>query len=97
MFCRKRVIEMNNPINKATKEATPITKEINQSVYSNLDFNDELEVEFSKQNLLDAPEHLELKDERGKVVWSQKAYEFINEPCPDTANPSLWRHTYMNH
>lgn len=88
---------MSNPKNTMAKEATSYTKEINQSVYNKLDFDDEKEVEFSKRGLIDAPEHLELVDGNGKVVWSQKAYEFVDGCCPDTANPSLWRHTYMNH
>lgn len=88
---------MSNPKNTMAKEATTYTKEINQSVYNKLNFDDEKEVEFSKRGLIDAPEHLELVDGNGKVVWSQKAYEFVDGCCPDTANPSLWRHTYMNH
>jgi alkyl sulfatase BDS1-like metallo-beta-lactamase superfamily hydrolase len=27
----------------------------------------------------------------GRVVWDLDAYDFLNGPCPDTANPSLWR------
>ena len=32
------------------------------------------------------------------MVWSQKAYAFLEDTdAPDTVNPSLWRHTQMNH
>ncbi len=37
------------------------------------------------------------------MVWSQKAYSFLDNEdgtpadAPDTANPSLWRHTQINH
>jgi len=27
----------------------------------------------------------------GRVVWDNDAYGFLDGPCPDTANPSLWR------
>jgi alkyl sulfatase BDS1-like metallo-beta-lactamase superfamily hydrolase len=27
----------------------------------------------------------------GRVVWDLDAYAFLDGPCPDTANPSLWR------
>jgi alkyl sulfatase BDS1-like metallo-beta-lactamase superfamily hydrolase len=27
----------------------------------------------------------------GRVVWNSDAYAFLDAPCPDTANPSLWR------
>ncbi len=27
----------------------------------------------------------------GRVVWDSDSYAFLDAPCPDTANPSLWR------
>jgi alkyl sulfatase BDS1-like metallo-beta-lactamase superfamily hydrolase len=32
-----------------------------------------------------------VKDAAGKVVWDSDAYAFLEQPCPETANPSLWR------
>ncbi|WP_367357041.1 alkyl/aryl-sulfatase [Mesotoga sp.] len=86
-------------LNNLQKEATEKTAEINRSYYSLLDFDDESEYEFATRGLIAAPEILELKDSTGKVVWSQKAYGFLDESetIPDTANPSLWRHTVLNH
>ncbi len=86
-------------LNNLQKEATEKTAEINRSYYSLLDFDDESEYEFATRGLIATPEILELKDSTGKVVWSQKAYGFLDESetIPDTANPSLWRHTVLNH
>lgn len=86
-------------LNETQKEATEKTAEINRSYYSLLDFDDETEFEFATRGLIAAPEVLELKDSAGRVVWSQKAYGFVDELeiAPDTANPSLWRHTILNH
>ncbi|HNU23987.1 MAG TPA: MBL fold metallo-hydrolase, partial [Mesotoga sp.] len=86
-------------LNNLQKEATEKTAEINRSYYSLLDFDDESEYEFATRGLIAAPEILELKGSTGKVVWSQKAYGFLDESetIPDTANPSLWRHTVLNH
>lgn len=86
-------------LNETQKEATEKTAEINRSYYSLLDFDDETEFEFATRGLIAAPEVLELKDSAGRVVWSQKAYGFVDEleMAPDTANPSLWRHTILNH
>ena len=86
-------------LNESQKEATEKTAEINRSYYSLLDFDDETEFEFATRGLIAAPEVLELKDIAGRVVWSQKAYGFVDEleMAPDTANPSLWRHTILNH
>ncbi len=86
-------------LNETQKEATEKTAEINRSYYSLLDFDDKTEFEFATRGLIAAPEVLELKDIAGRVVWSQKAYGFVDEleMAPDTANPSLWRHTILNH
>ena len=86
-------------LNESQKEATEKTAEINRSYYSLLDFDDKTEFEFATRGLIAAPEVLELKDIAGRVVWSQKAYGFVDEleMAPDTANPSLWRHTILNH
>ena len=80
------------------KGATEITAQINQSVYDQLDFDDQQELEFAQRGLICAPESLELKDESGKVIWSQDAYAFLEDAsAPDTVNPSLWRNTQLNH
>ena len=80
------------------KAATQITAQKNQAVYAALDFDDEQEWTFATRGLISAPDTLELTAEGGKVVWSQDAYAFIeNAQAPDTVNPSLWRHTQLNH
>lgn len=79
------------------KPATDQTAQRNKQVYALLDFNDKQELEFASQGLIDAPAALELKDANGKLVWSQKAYAFLEKDAPDTANPSLWRNTQLNH
>ncbi len=81
------------------KDASEITAKANADVYSFLDFTNTQEAEFAVRGLIDAPEELELTDENGKVIWSQKALEFIHdyETAPATANPSLWENTKNNH
>ncbi len=82
-----------------SKEAAEATIEVNSAMYSLLDFEDTTEAEFASKGLIDAPEELVLTDENGKVVWSQKAYSFLDdyEEAPDTVNPSLWENTKNNH
>ncbi len=80
------------------KEASDTTKKKNQDVYEKLDFENKDEFECAKKGLITAPEELELKDKNGKVIWSQKAYAFVEDAdAPDTVNPSLWRDTQLNH
>ncbi len=82
-----------------SKPATEITAEKNREMYDILDFDDEQEEEFATRGLIDAPEELELVKDDGVVIWSQKAYEFVEDTdeAPDSANPSLWRNTVNNH
>ncbi len=86
-------------LNSETKTATEHTVEVNSALYSLLDFEDATEYEFATKGLIDAPQELELKDADGNVIWSQKAYSFVDdyEECPDTVNPSLWENTKNNH
>ena len=57
----------------SVKDATKTTQDKNREVHALLDFSDEQEREFAEKGLIAAPESLELKDEKGKVVWSQKS------------------------
>ena len=81
------------------KPASEYTKKINEEMYSILDFEDTTEAEFAVKGLIDAPEALELVDSNGRVIWSQKAYAFLDEyeKAPDTVNPSLWENSKNNH
>ena len=81
------------------KDATQHTVEVNSALYSKLDFEDTSEYENATKGLIAAPETLELKDADGNIVWSQKAYSFVDnyEKAPDTVNPSLWENTKNNH
>lgn len=80
-----------------SKLATQYTINANQGVYALLDFEDTTEFENATKGLLASPDTLDICDENGKVVWSQTAYAFLDQDAPDTANPSLWRNTQLNH
>lgn len=82
-----------------SKAATSYTAEINSAFYSMLDFENNSEYENATRGLIAAPEILELTDEEGNIIWSQKAYSFLDdyEEAPDTVNPSLWENTKNNH
>lgn len=86
-------------LNAEIKDATQHTIEVNSALYSKLDFEDSSEYENATKGLIAAPETLELKDADGNIVWSQKAYSFVDnyEKAPDTVNPSLWENTKNNH
>ncbi len=50
----------------------------------------------ASQNCVAPFNHLEIIQD-GKVIWSQKAYAFLEEECPNCANPSLWENARCNH
>ncbi len=82
-----------------SKNATDYTIKVNSAIYSTLDFDNKTEYKFATKGCIDAPESLEIKDEEGNVIWSQKAYNFVEnyDESPDTVNPSLWENTKNNH
>ena len=86
-------------LNRESKTASAYTVEVNSAFYSLLDFEDTSEYDNAVRGLIDAPSELVLTDEEGKVIWSQKAYSFLDdyEKAPDTTNPSLWENTRNNH
>ena len=79
------------------KAATQFTADANEQVYALLDFEDKSEFDNATRGLIASPEALEIRNEEGKLIWSQKAYDFLDGDAPSTANPSLWRNTQLNH
>ena len=86
-------------LNREVNPATAFTAQANAAVYDELDFSDKQEYAFATRGLIDAPETLELKDEDGRMIWSQDAFAFLDdyEKAPDSVNPSLWENTINNH
>jgi alkyl sulfatase BDS1-like metallo-beta-lactamase superfamily hydrolase len=37
-----------------------------------------------------------VEDERGRVVWDLRPYDFLEGEAPETAHPSLWRQSRLN-
>lgn len=86
-------------LDSSKKDASSHTKQVNNAVYKQLDFDDKSEWENATKGLIEAPKTLEIKDKNGNVVWSQKAYDFLDkyEQAPATVNPSLWENSKNNH
>jgi len=79
------------------KPATQHTIDANKAWYDNLNFSDEREKENALRGLIEAPESVIIYRDDGVVAWSRDAFDFVRDKdAPDTANPSLWRHTQLN-
>jgi len=58
---------------------------------SGFPFHDRTDFDDADRGFLGALEPCVITDATGRVVWDNDAYAFLSGPCPDTANPSLWR------
>jgi len=79
------------------KDATPTTQVQNRAVLDALPFADTQDFEDARRGFLGTLPEVEIKNDRGRVVWSLKEYGFLGEEgAPPTVNPSLWRQARLN-
>jgi alkyl sulfatase BDS1-like metallo-beta-lactamase superfamily hydrolase len=79
------------------KDATPTTQAQNRAVLDALPFADTQDFEDARRGFLGTLPEVEIKNDRGRVVWSLKEYGFLGEEqAPPTVNPSLWRQARLN-
>src|SRR5262249_20796388 len=81
------------------KPASSATIAANKALADYLNFSDKQDFEDATKGLVDAPETLTIKNDKGDVVWdmeSYKKYIGIDKAAPDTVNPSLWRNAQLN-
>ncbi|MCO5063474.1 MAG: MBL fold metallo-hydrolase [Rhizobiaceae bacterium] len=79
--------------------ATDTTRAANKAVLEALPFNDRQDFEDAQRGLLRKPDTLIIRKENGDVVWDLESYRSfisIENPAPDTVNPSLWRNAQLN-
>src|SRR5258705_11796492 len=82
---------------EAPKDATPTTHAQNRAVLDALPFGDVQDFEDARRGFLGSLPEVEIKNDRGRVVWSLKEYAFLAETqAPPTVNPSLWRQARLN-
>lgn len=80
------------------KPATESTKAANRELQQRLNFNDRDDFENATRGLIAKPDTLTIKDDKGNVVWDLEAYKAfisVDQPAPDTVNPSLWRNAQL--
>ncbi|MEZ5817872.1 MAG: alkyl sulfatase dimerization domain-containing protein [Hyphomicrobiaceae bacterium] len=81
----------------APKDATEATCCHNASFLDALPFGDTQDFADAARGLMATLPDVEIKNERGRVIWSLKEYAFLAQPeAPATVNPSLWRQARLN-
>ena len=79
------------------KDATPTTEAQNRAVLGALPFDDTQDFEDARRGFLGSLPDVEIRNDKGRVVWSLKEYAFLgDEQAPPTVNPSLWRQARLN-
>jgi alkyl sulfatase BDS1-like metallo-beta-lactamase superfamily hydrolase len=78
------------------KPATAITARRNREAADSLPPEREDDLADASRGLVAAFEPAVVTDASGRVVWDMASYDFLEEECPDTANPSLWRQSRLN-
>ncbi|EKO3454148.1 MBL fold metallo-hydrolase [Vibrio fluvialis] len=81
------------------KPATQATIDANNAVKQSLPFSDKKDFENAQKGLIEKQDVVTIKNDKGDVVWDleqYKQYITLNNPAPDSVNPSLWRNAQLN-
>jgi alkyl sulfatase BDS1-like metallo-beta-lactamase superfamily hydrolase len=76
-------------------DATQKTIERNEAVRMSLPFGDREDFEDAARGRIAGLSDGVVEGTDGRVVWSVEDYDFVAGECPDTVNPSLWRHAQL--
>ena len=88
---------MNYNFTPQPKEASQSTKKSNDAVRAYLNFDDTEDFELANKGLLLQKESLTIPGtDAAQKVWDMESYNFLENPCPETVNPSLWRISQLN-
>jgi alkyl sulfatase BDS1-like metallo-beta-lactamase superfamily hydrolase len=64
-------------------------------IMGGLSFDDRTDFENAERGLVAPLTPGQVRDAGGRVVWDCDAFAFLDGPCPDTVNPSLWRQSQL--
>jgi alkyl sulfatase BDS1-like metallo-beta-lactamase superfamily hydrolase len=77
------------------RAAQPGVTANNTAVREHGAFEDEQDFQDARRGFVGTAEDAVVRDADGRVVWDLDAYRFLDQDCPDTANPSLWRQSRL--
>ncbi|MGH3239180.1 MAG: alkyl/aryl-sulfatase [Spirillospora sp.] len=60
-----------------------------------LAFGDRTDFENAERGLVASLSPGVVRDSGGRVVWDNDVFAFLDGPCPETVNPSLWRQSQL--
>ncbi|MDV6272649.1 alkyl sulfatase dimerization domain-containing protein [Rhodococcus erythropolis] len=77
------------------RAASAAIEAANSRVAETLPFSDDADFTEAKRGFVAALDPGLVADSDGKVVWNNDSYAFLDEECPPTVNPSLWRQSRL--
>ncbi|MDA0116447.1 alkyl/aryl-sulfatase [Vibrio sp. T11.5] len=93
------LLVMNSANASEPKDASDVTKKVNNQVKQELPFNDKRDFKDAQRGFVAKQEVVTITNENGDIVWDLEAYKdyiSLDKPSPDTVNPSLWRNAQLN-
>ncbi|CAL9302601.1 alkyl/aryl-sulfatase [Streptomyces sp. SudanB182_2057] len=81
-----------------TTDAKPAERQVaeaNAAVRERFAFDDRRDLEDARRGFLGTAGESVIQDRDGRAVWDLGAYGFLDQDCPETANPSLWRQSRL--
>jgi alkyl sulfatase BDS1-like metallo-beta-lactamase superfamily hydrolase len=72
-------------------DATEATRARLTAAAERLPLQDRADFDDAERGFLGRSESRQVRSADGRVVWNLDAYAFLEDSCPQTANPSLWR------
>ncbi|MFG2966263.1 MULTISPECIES: alkyl/aryl-sulfatase [unclassified Streptomyces] len=77
------------------KPVQPGVAEANRAVLRRFPFDDTRDLEDARRGFMGTAQEGVIRDAGGRAVWDLGAYGFLDQDCPATANPSLWRQSRL--
>lgn len=77
-------------------EVTAATAAVHAQLLDYLPFDDNTDFEDATRGLISQWPEDQISRADGKPAWNIRARDYIQEECPDTVNPSLWRQAKLN-
>ncbi|MFF5438770.1 alkyl/aryl-sulfatase [Streptomyces achromogenes] len=81
-----------------TIEAKPAERQVaeaNAAVRERFAFEDTRDLEDAGRGFMGTAPESVIQGRDGRTVWDLGAYGFLDQDCPETANPSLWRQSRL--
>ncbi|MGG7566809.1 MBL fold metallo-hydrolase [Rhodovulum sp. DZ06] len=72
------------------------TARANRAVAEALPLADPADFEAAAHGRIAAPPPGGVRNAAGRMAWDMADWDFLDGPCPDTVNPSLWRMARLN-